>query len=138
MRGTPRSKMRTYRFWTSVLLAVLWTVWCADDAAAQQASIQGIVSDRSGGQILEAASVLVEAGGDIIRATLTDRNGFYQIGGLDPGAYTLRFRQLGYVAVVEPITLSAGQRLTLNLGLDVEPVAVQGVVVAPIGGAART
>ena len=55
-------------------------------ATAQQASLQGIVTSSATGSPLEGVAVVLEAGGETVHGTLTDRNGFYQIGGIGPGA----------------------------------------------------
>src|ERR1044072_7505330 len=69
-------------------------------SALAQASIAGLVRDRSGavlpGVTVEAASpVLIEK----VRTTVTDGNGRYQIVDLRPGDYTVTFSLPGFNAV---------------------------------------
>ncbi len=104
-------------------------------ARAQQGSLQGIVLSSSTGSPLEGVAVLLEAGGRRVYAAVTDRNGFYQIGGIRPGTYALRGQLLGYKAYERALTL-AGERLRVNFRLDVEAVPIEGIEVSPEKGAA--
>ena len=54
-------------------------------AVAQQASIRGIVTSSRTGSPLEGVTVLLESAGRQAHGSVTDRNGFYQIGGIAPG-----------------------------------------------------
>ncbi len=107
----------------------------AGAAQAQQSSVQGIVLSSSTGSPLEGVAVLLETGGRRVYAAATDRNGFYQIGGIRRGSYSLRGQLLGYKAYERTLTL-AGERVRVNFRLDVEPVPIQGIEVSPEKGAA--
>jgi hypothetical protein len=102
---------------------------------AQQSSIQGIVTSSSTGSPVEGVEVTVEADGQQPIGTLTDRNGFYQIGGITPGTLLLRARNIGYLQHEQTLTLASGDRLTLNFALEPDPVALEGVVVSAAAGA---
>jgi hypothetical protein len=103
---------------------------------AQQASIQGLVTSSSTGSPLEGVAVSVEAAGQETRGAFTDRNGFYQIGGIAPGGYTLRANLIGYLAHEQAVTFAAGERQRVSLRLEPRPVTLQGITVAPERGAA--
>jgi hypothetical protein len=120
----------------SALLAIQFAL-CAlpSAAAAQQASIQGIVTSSSTGGPLEGVAVVLESGARQAHGTRTDRNGFYQIGGITPGTYTLRAQHLGQVEHQQAITFAPGARLTVNFALEPDVVALEGVVVSPERGA---
>jgi hypothetical protein len=105
-------------------------------SAAQQASIQGIATSSSTGGPLEGVAVVLEADGQQVYGTITDRNGFYQIGGISPGTYSLRGRQIGYIQHDHPVTFARGDRLTVNFRLEPDVVALEGIVVSPGRGAA--
>ena len=105
-------------------------------AAAQQASLQGIVASAGTGAPLEGAAVVLESAGRQVHGTFADRNGFYQIGGIAAGAYTLRARGVGHAEQQRAIALAPGQRVTLRLELEPAAVALEGVVVTPERGAA--
>ncbi|HEX9107063.1 MAG TPA: TonB-dependent receptor, partial [Longimicrobiales bacterium] len=118
----------------AALIAAACTLPAA--AAAQQASLQGVVVSSSTGSPLEGVAVLLESGGRQAYAALTDRNGFYQIGAIRPGTYTLRGQQLGYRLHQQALTLAAGERGRVNLRLELAPVELQGIEVAPEKSAA--
>ena len=105
-------------------------------AAAQQASLQGIVVSSSTGSPLEGVAVSVSAEGQQTRGTFTDRNGFYQIGGISAGTYSLHGRLIGHVPYEQPVTFAPGARLTVSFRLAASAVAIEGIVVAPERGAA--
>ena len=63
---------------------------------AQQASVQGLVTSSGSGSPQEAVAVTLESAGERRHGTVTDRNGYYQIGGITPGTYTLRSQHLGH------------------------------------------
>jgi hypothetical protein len=116
-----------------LLLAPLLAV---SKAQAQQAAVQGIVTDATTAQALAGATVLVERAGQAARSVLTDKDGLYQISGVAPGAYKLHISYFGYAAHEEAIELAGGQRLTANRGLAPDPLQLQGVSFAtPAGGA---
>lgn len=105
-------------------------------AAAQQAAIQGIVTSSETGRPLEGVAVILETGGRQAYTTFTDRNGFYQIGRINPGTYSLRSEQLGYAQHEQVVSLPGGERVRASFRLEPVAVALGGIVVAPERGAA--
>ena len=118
-----------------LLAFVLWLVPRA--VAGQQASMQGIVTSTSTGSPMEGVAVVLEAGGQRVKTVLTDRNGFFQIGGITPGSYTLSGLHIGYSRYELPVTLAAGERRTANFKLLLAPVELKEIVVTPERGAAE-
>ncbi|MEM0963872.1 MAG: TonB-dependent receptor [Bacteroidota bacterium] len=96
-------------------------------AAAQTGTIAGTVVDGDFGGGLPGASVqVVETGG----GDATDIDGNYEITGLAPGAYTLRFSFIGYGAqTVQNVEVAAGERteinVTLSAGQELQEVIVE-------------
>lgn len=78
---------------------------------AQDASLQGIVTDQSNGEALPGVTVRV--GG---RGAATDVQGRYQFD-LTPGSYEVTFTYTGYEDRKQTVRLTAGQTLTLNVQL---------------------
>jgi hypothetical protein len=111
------------------MAAVPFGLPCA--SSAQQASLQGIVLSSSTGSPLEGVSVMLEREGKQIYGALTDRNGFYQIGGIQPGSYMLRSRLIGYARHEESVTLASDERGRANFRLDMQAVELEGVTVTP-------
>ena len=57
---------------------------------------------------MEGVGVVLERGATQVYATLTERNGFYQLGGIEPGVYNLIGRSLGHLPSVQAVTLGPG------------------------------
>lgn len=125
------------RRWASWLLAMgIALAWGPGVAEAQVASIQGIVTDRSSGVALDGVTVTLKGANDSVAAvgSLTDINGFYQIGGVPPGDYTLRMERIGYVTHEQAVTFAAGGLVRVSVGLDLSPVVLEGVTVEAASG----
>jgi hypothetical protein len=105
-------------------------------AAAQEASLQGIVTSAESGVPLEGVAIALETGGRAAYSAFTDRNGFFLIGGITPGSYTLTGRQLGYLPHEQAVAIAAGERVRASFRLQPVPVVLQGIIVATERGAA--
>lgn len=125
--------------WTLVLLALPPAMGSSPSAArAQQATVQGIVTDSASAQPLPGANVVLERAGREVRSVLTDINGLFQIGGLPTGVYRLRITSFGYRTRELSIDLEGGQRLTANQQLIPAPLRLEGIGVRGEGpGAVR-
>lgn len=106
---------------------------------AQQAIVQGIITDNSNGLPLEGANVVLEdTDREVRRGMAADRNGFYQITGLDPGRYSMRISYIGFVAYVDTFTVRSDERRTISISMKPDDELLDEVVVAPTGtGAAQ-
>ncbi|MEE8572599.1 MAG: carboxypeptidase-like regulatory domain-containing protein, partial [Gemmatimonadota bacterium] len=119
------------------VIAVAATLCCVPvAAAAQQAAILGIVADSGTGRPLENVAITLDIGRQPVYRTLTDRNGFYQIPGINPGTYTLQSRRVGYQEHVQTITLAAGEQRRVSVRLAQLAVALEGLEVTAERGAA--
>src|SRR5215510_7963901 len=78
-------------------------------------SIQGRVTDSTGA-VLQGASVTVTPGA--VR-TATTTEGDFTIAGLMPGAYTVTVGFVGFKEFTQPVTVSAGETVRVNVKLDV-------------------
>jgi Fe(3+) dicitrate transport protein len=96
-----------------------------DDTGTATAVVQGIVTTTENG--LPLANALVEVEGNGTRV-YTDRHGQYRLA-LSGGTATLRFARIGYSTRSEEVRLEAGQRLSLNVALSFESIALDPVVV---------
>lgn len=124
-------------YWAAALIGALPGIaspLAAQDSAAGPATLQGIVTDGSSGQFLQGASVVLEAAAGGERSTVTDRNGFYQIGAIDPGVHTLVITYLGYGSHEEELALAADERRTASAQLSPSPILLEGVVVEGVVG----
>ncbi len=116
----------------TLIVAAFFLLFPAADAAAQSAAIQGIISDRSDGQPLDGANIVLQEVGDpdSFRGTVTDRNGFYQMSGITPGRHSVRISYIGYTAYEDTLSLEADQRLTLTVSLAADDEELGEVVVS--------
>lgn len=89
---------------------------------AQNATLNGSVTDIRTGESLPGVTVRVGVGGATdeagtgLRGTATDVDGKYSLS-LSPGAHTLVFSFVGYESKTQDIRLNAGQNLVLNIQL---------------------
>ncbi len=91
-------------------------------------SIQGRVVDDEGRPVEDATISLVDAQGRpvfLFSMTSTGSDGRYQVGGLEPGTYTIGFEALGYAPSEQQVTVldegaTADGRLSRGGGLDIQ------------------
>jgi TonB-linked SusC/RagA family outer membrane protein len=114
-----------------ILLPVaLVTVPAVSQAQAQQGAIAGRVTDETGTQPLEGASVFLQ-GGDV--GAVTDAQGRYRIEGVAVGQWEVRVRFIGFEEASQFVTVAAGQTTTANFGLAIAAVGVDELVVTATG-----
>jgi hypothetical protein len=97
-------------------------------STAQKGTVSGVLTDKDmNNEPLPFANALIK--GTTI-GTTTDIDGKYSLS-VDPGNYTLQLSFLGYQTIEVPITVKAGQNVTVNRALTSgEGVMLQDVVVA--------
>src|SRR4051812_6873532 len=84
------------------------------------ATLGGKVVDQTGAVIPQATVTVTASGGKQSSAT-TDQEGSFEIPALAPGTYNVSAGAKGFAALQKPgVQLSAGQRQTLNLALQVQ------------------
>ncbi|GGH70129.1 SusC/RagA family TonB-linked outer membrane protein [Phaeocystidibacter marisrubri] len=110
----------------SAVLAVFFSL-LATPLVAQ--TISGVVTDETN-ETLPSVAVVVQ--GTSVAVT-SDFDGKYTITGLQPGDYVLEFQVLGYGKKEMPVTLAAGQNLTLNVQLNPETSELDEVVIVGYG-----
>ncbi len=98
-------------------------------APAQQATLQGFVTDAENGRALEQVNVAVRAGDGALRGAVTDTDGLFLIPDLAPGRYALKASFIGYRSQVDTLTLHPGERRTLTLALQPDASALGEVLV---------
>ncbi len=113
-----------------LLVLIVFVGIAAGPAMGQRAQLSGTVVDATDGEALPANVVLV---GTAVGAQADAINGTYSINGIEPGTYTVEFSLIGYVTYRVPVTLAAGQNLTLAARLD-ETVLDVGGEVTVVGG----
>ena len=114
-----------YRFFNMILFLFLTHLHTALDAA----ELAGRVVDAKGLGLESATIELVGSG----RGGLSDRDGRFVLGDLEPQRYLLRVSHLGYVAVLDSIDLRAAPRIERHIVLrgmlyEMEGVQVMGTL----------
>ncbi|MDX1617623.1 MAG: TonB-dependent receptor [Balneolaceae bacterium] len=106
---------------------------------AQDASLQGIVTHREGGQPLAGANIVLRslANAENVLGTATDNEGFYSIGSIAPGTWTLRISFIGFEAYADTLVFRAGTDRTVSVELRPDDAFLDEVVVEQRMSAAR-
>src|SRR5690606_5175252 len=104
--------------------------------AVAQSAIHGIVLSTGSRSPVEGARVALRSGDDVVHATVTDRNGFYQIGGIRPGIYSFEVRHFAFVTDLRSLEVSEDRQINIDVQLVASPVEVEGVTVSTGEGAA--
>lgn len=107
------------------MIALLIILSAPIAAAAQGATIRGVIADSTGNPLAQT-TVILDPGG--LRATSRD-GGEYMISRVPPGTYLLRVRRLGFVAPATEVTVAEGQNVRIDITVRRAPVALAEVVV---------
>lgn len=117
------------KFFRQLLLLMLVMV-TTSVAFGQTATVKGIVRDKTNGETLPGANVLVK--GTLIGAS-TDFDGKYSLQNIPAGNAEIEVSFVGYLPSTKTVTLSAGQTLELNFELAADAVALEEYIVIGYG-----
>ncbi len=107
---------------TALLVALLSP--CMVFSQTANGSIVGTVKDSSGGLMPGVAITVRQIETGLIRATLTDEDGRYEIALLEPGDYRITAEMEGFkTEVIRGMTLRVQQTAVLNISLSVGEVS---------------
>src|SRR5215471_1525982 len=98
-------------------------------AQFEAGSVVGSVKDPSGLAVANAVVEIRSVATNVVRRTVTSATGDFDFVALQPGPYEIIAKQPGFKEAVRKFELSVGQRLELNLGMEVGG-ASQSVTVA--------
>jgi iron complex outermembrane receptor protein len=115
---------------TKRMMPLLLLLFAISTAFAQTATIRGTVMDKSTGETMPGANVLIK--GTLI-GTSTDFDGNYVLENAPAGEVEVEASFVGFLPQTQKVTLSAGQTLTLNFDLDVDAVILEETVVIGYG-----
>jgi hypothetical protein len=107
-------------FWFGLLVLGLWASVSISSFAQVESTIQGTVSDSSGGPVADVAIRIknVETGAE--RNLVTDEGGRYAASSLPVGPYEVRAEKAGFRSEAKTgISLAVGQRETVDFSLEV-------------------
>ena len=100
------------------LLCLLLLTFFAAPAAASPICVAGRLAETGSGKAIDFAEIYLFTGGNVrpARQTLPDEQGGFRLDSVDPGAYTLMIRLIGYDVLTREVALehSAG---TVDLGV---------------------
>jgi len=122
-----------------LLIVSIWLICGIQGVSAQQASIQGIVTDRTTGQPLYGANIVLSSLPDEenVLGAAADNEGFYTIDSIDPGIWSLRISYIGYVAYEDTLQFKEGENRTVNVALEQDDALLDEVLIEQALGAAR-
>ncbi|MEZ4415968.1 MAG: SusC/RagA family TonB-linked outer membrane protein [Gemmatimonadota bacterium] len=107
----------------------------AGSATAQATgTITGRVTDATTQAPMASTQVFLVGTG---LGTLTSANGRYIILNVPAGTHTLRVERIGFTTIDRQVTVGAGQSLTEDFALALEPLGLDEIVVTGTAGAAR-
>ena len=110
---------------------------CLTSAVSSAAVINGVLLDsQDTTALIEATVKLLKASKDstMVKGTTTDLNGVFNIKGVNPGKYLLRFSYLGYNDVIKHVTVGEDGR-DVNIGvvrMDPNTIMLQEAVVVGV------
>lgn len=97
---------------------------------AQEASLEGRITDASTGEPVAGAGVHV-VGTDL--STVSGEDGGYGLERVPPGLHTVRVRRFGYLVAVRSIRAAPARATHLDVALSPSPLALAEVVVTATG-----
>ncbi len=121
-----------WKRWTLcfILLTCLQTFFPQNALYAQKnapGEISGTVKDKSSKELLPFATVVIKG---TVSGIVTDLDGAFRLGNLQPGDYTLQISYIGYSTKEVQVTLKAGERKKILIDLDQPLVTIGEVVVS--------
>ncbi|HZO20731.1 MAG TPA: SusC/RagA family TonB-linked outer membrane protein [Gemmatimonadaceae bacterium] len=93
-------------------------------------AVAGTVTDRATNQPIATAQVVIVG---TTLGTITNAQGEFTVSSVPPGARQVRVMRLGYQAVTQPVTVTAGVTATVNFTLQASAVALDVVTVTATG-----
>ena len=102
-------------------------------AQTDTASLTGIVSDKSGAVVVQAAVTVTNDATNISTVTATNDKGFYFVPNLHPGSYRVSASHTGFkVSVISGLALQVGQTARADLALELGDLAEKVTVSAEV------
>jgi outer membrane receptor protein involved in Fe transport len=124
--------MERSRHFIRGIFLTLVTVFLATAAHAQfRASIQGTIQDPTGGAVSSAKITVKNQDTGVSRETVSSAEGFYRVGELPPGKYTIVVESSGFKqSTIKAVVVEAEQTRGLDVTLEIGAVSDQVTVTA--------
>lgn len=115
-----------------VAIIVSLLIHFINDLNAQNSSLQGIITDHSTGEALFGANILLQSveNENLIYGVATGGDGFFRIGSIQAGIYSIRVSYIGYETVRDTLTFSASEERTFNITLEIDDSTLGELVVS--------
>ena len=104
----------------------VWFLLCGALLLGQQkGTVEGVVRDVKTGQPMVAVNISA----DRRSGTISDQQGAYLLR-LNPGEHQIEFYYVGYKGVSKKLTVTAGETITLDIGMEISSRMIDEVVVS--------
>ena len=113
-----------------IVLTAIVLLSSENDLYAQKSApgeISGVVKDQSSKEVLPFATVVIKG---TVNGIVTDQDGAFRLGNLQPGDYTLQISYIGYSTKEVAVGLKSGERKKILIDLDQPLVTIGEVVVS--------
>lgn len=115
----------------ALVTAILFCLTCGTAFAQFNAVIQGTVKDQKDAAVPNAKVTLTNQETGISRDSITSDQGFYRVGGLPPGKYTVTVELTGFKkSVTKDVVIEAEKTRGLDMKLDLGTVTESVTVTA--------
>ena len=134
-----RSRFLAFKLLLGMVIAMFGILSLPVGAHAQitRGSIAGTVRDESGAVVAGAEVKVIAPGTNVTRSSTADGAGFYRVGALDPGTYTVVVERTGFTkAENREVVVNASRETTFDAQLIVGSVTESVDVTASTEGAA--
>jgi len=122
--------MRYLKF-TLILVVLLSVPWIVQ---GQNGTVQGNVTDARTGDALPGANIVVQG---LSLGTATGRDGDFTIDNVPMGTRRIEVRFIGYSPMIQEVTVSLGETVTINFQLEEDVLLLDEIVVTGTAGGAR-
>ncbi|MFO8233306.1 MAG: SusC/RagA family TonB-linked outer membrane protein [Longimonas sp.] len=115
-------------FFTILVFALLGVgnaAWAQEDG-----TITGTVLDSETEETVPGANVVID---ELQQGAATDAQGAFELGGIEPGDYTLTVSYLGYQSTSTSVTVEAGETTEVEIMVTPDAVQLDDVVVTALG-----
>lgn len=118
--------MHRFHYLVCAILALSWTA----PLHAQQptSTVRGRVTDNSTQQPISGATVAIAG-----RSALTQEDGRFSVGGVPVGAATVTVRMVGYAQGTQPVMVTEGDTVVVDLALAPQAINLSEIVVTGYG-----
>ena len=120
--------MRRFHYFMCALLALSWIAPLPLPAQQATTTVRGRITDHSTQQPISGATVAVAG-----RTALSQADGRFSISGVPIGPATMTARMVGYAQATQPVNITEGEPLAVDLSLVPQAINLSEIVVTGYG-----